>query len=245
MVYGNLQSKVYFLTKTNVTSFPNADMAILANSAMERIGSLITQSDGRWEFDDSNQPITDQGDGTGGLPIATTTITSAQQDYTFAFNFLNIERVELKDEEGKWRKLIPIDQADVYDQSITDFMSGGGTPMYYDKMGVSILLYPSPDYTQSASLKVFYTRGPITVQSSDISSTTAKPGFNSLYHDLVALWISYDYTMANGLPNTNQLMIEIQRKEDALREDFSLRSKDEHIRLRPRQPYANTRGFFR
>jgi hypothetical protein len=69
------------------------------------------------------------------------------------------------------------------------------------------------------------------IQSSDISSTTVKPGFNSLYHDLIALWVSYDYAVANGLPNANQLMVEITRKEEALKEDFALRSQDEHIRI--------------
>lgn len=229
--YANIQSKIYFLTKTNATSFPSADMIVLANNAMDRVASLIMQSDGRWQFDDTNQPSSDQGDGTGGLPIATTALVSAQQNYTFAVNFLNVERVELKDEDGNWRKLQPIDQADVYDQSITDFMTGGGTPAYYDKLGNSVLLYPTPDYSQSASLKVYYSRPPIVIQSSDISSTTTKPGFNSLYHDLIALWVSYDYAVANGLPNANQLMVEITRKEEALKEDFALRSQDEHIRI--------------
>lgn len=233
--YANIQSKIYFLTKTNSTSFPTADMVVLANNAMERVASLIEQSDGRWQYDDTNQPTTDQGDGTGGLPVATTALVSAQQAYSLATNFLNIQRVELKDEDGNWRKLQPIDQADVYDQAITDLMSGGGTPVYYDKLGSSILLYPTPDYAQTASLKVFYTRPPIAILSSDISSTTIKPGFNALYHDLIALWVAYDYAVANGLPNANQLMVEITRKEDALKEDFSLRSADEHIRLSARQ----------
>lgn len=242
--YANIQNKVYFLTKTNVYSFPNSDMAILANNALERITSLINQSDGRWSFDDTNQPTTDQGDGTGGSPIATTALVSGQQDYTFAVSHLNIERIEIKDSTGAWRKLTPIDQTDVYDQSITDFMSGGGTPLYYDKIGASLFLYPNPNYSQSASLKVFFTRGPIGVNTTDISSTTTKPGFSVLYHDLVALWIAYDYAVANGLPNANQLMADIQIKEDALKEDFTLRSRDEHIRLGARQS-ASGRGFFR
>lgn len=233
--YGNLQNKVYFLTKTNVTSFPNADMAILVSNANERIASLIIQSDGRWEYDDTNQ--TD-------IPIATTALVSAQQDYSLATTHINIERVELKDSAGKWRKLTPIDQSDIYDQSMTDLLTGGGTPTYYDKLGSSLFLYPSPNYSQSASLKIFFTRPPVTILSSDVSSTTVSPGFNALYHDLVALIVSYEYAIANGLPNANQLQSEIVRKEEALKEDFALRSKDEHIRLGARQS-ASGRGFFR
>lgn len=201
-------------------------MVILANNALERVVSIINQSDGRWEFDDSNQ--TD-------LPIATATITTSQQDYTMDVTQLNVERVEVKDTQGKWQKLIPIDQADIYDQSITDFMSGGGVPVYYDKIGVSIFLYPTPNYTQASSLKVYFSRPPVSILASDISSTSTSPGFNKLYHDLIAYWVAYDYAMANGLPNANQLMVEIQRKEDALKEDYALRSKDEHLKLSARK----------
>lgn len=229
--YANIQSKIYFLTKTNSTSFPTSDMLVLANNAMDRVASLIEFADGRWNFDDSNQPATNVGDGTGGLPIATTSLVSGQQDYALSVSFLNIERVELKDESGRWRKLQPIDQADVYDQSITDFMSGGGTPMYYDKIGSSIMLYPTPDYSQANSLKVWVSRPPILILASDISSTAVKPGFNALYHDLIALWVSYDYAVANGLPNANQLMVEIQRKEEALKEDFALRNVDDRLKI--------------
>ena len=224
--YSGIQSKVYFLTKTNVGNFTNADMAILASNALERVQSLIDSSDGRWEFDDSNQ--TD-------ISIGTTALVNAQQDYTLSVSFINIERVEVKNTDGKWSKLIPIDQADIYDQSLTDFLSGGGTPVYYDKMGNSMMLYPVPNYAQAASLKIFYQRPPVQVLTTDISSTATSPGFNSLYHDLIAYWVAYDYAMANGLPNANQFMVEIQRKEDALKEDYALRSKDEHIRLSARK----------
>ncbi len=232
MNYSNILSKVYFLTKTNATSFPIADITILANNAMDRIVSLIMQADGRWEFDDNNQPLTDQGDGTGGLPIATTSIVSGQQDYGFATSHIAVERMEIKSSAGDWSKLIPIDQADVYDQSVTNFMSGGGTPLYYDKIGTSLLLYPTPNYSLAAALKVFFTRPPIYFLTSD---TTKSPGFNALYHDIVALWVAYEYAIANALPNASQLEAQIMKKEDALKEDFAMRSKDEHLGLRPRR----------
>lgn len=219
MTYSNLLSKIYFLTKTNSTSFPIADITVLANNALERVVSLILQSDGRWEFDDTNQ--TD-------LPIATTALVSGQQDYGFETSHIEIERVELKDEEGNWRKLQPLDQADVYDQSLTDFLKGGGTPVYYDKLANSIFLYPTPDYAQDASLKVYYSRPPVSFLVTD---TTKEPGFNALYHDLIALWVAYEYAFANGLPTMDRFMDEIMKKEEALKEAYSMRNKDEHIRM--------------
>ena len=229
MTFSNIISKVNFLTKTNVTSFPLADLTILANNAMERVVSLIIRADNRWQWDDTTQPTTDAGDGTGGLPIATTALVANQQDYTFATTHLEISRVEIKDTSGNWKLLQPIDQHDIK-TSLTDFMKTASQPVYYDKIGASIILYPKPDYSQSASLKVWFTRPPIYFVSSD---TTKAPGFNILYHDLIPLWVSYDYAVANGLPNANQLMIEITRKEEELLNGYNDRSKDEQKIIKP------------
>lgn len=228
MTFTNILAKVRFLTKTNSTSFTSADIAILANNAMERLTSLIFQADGRWQFDDSNQPATDQGDGTGGLPIATTSLVSGQQDYRFAVTHLGVERVEVLDSAGNWTLLQPIDQRDVDNQAISDFYSTNGAPIYYDKIGNSILLYPAPNYSLAASLKIYFTRPPTYFTSSD---TTKTPGINALYHDLIALWPAYEYAIANGLPNADRIKVEIQEKEDALKEDYTLRSQDEHLNL--------------
>lgn len=229
MTYNDIKSKIYLLTKTNATSFPVADLTILANNALDRVASIIMKSDGRWQWDDTNQ--TD-------LPIATTGLVTDQQDYSMDVDHLEVTRVEIKDQNGNWVLIDPIDQQDLYDQSLTDFLKSSGQPRFYDKIGNSFFLYPKPDYTQAASLKVWFKRGPSYFTTSD---TTKTPGFSTLYHDLIPLWVSYDYGLANGSSNVNLLMQEIQRKEEALREDYSLRAKDEHIKLSARRSY--TGGF--
>jgi hypothetical protein len=221
MTYDQIKSKVYFLTKTNSTSFPIADLTILANNALERVASLIISLDGRWQWDDSNQ--TD-------LPIATTALVSGQQDYSLSVDHLTILGVELKDQNGNWIGLTPIDQNDIkYNPSITDFMEGGGIPQYYDKLGTSIFLYPIPNYSQSASLKIRYQRAPSYFTTGD---TTKTPGFNALYHDLLPLWVAYEYAFANSMANTNKILEEINRKEEAMKSDYQMRGKDEPLKLR-------------
>ncbi len=222
MTFTDIKNKIYFLTSTNSTSFPIAPLVIEVNNALERIVSLINHSDGRWQWDDSNN--TD-------LPIATTDITINQQDYSLATSHLELSRAEVQDSSGNWSKLIPLDQTDVYNQSLTDFLKTASLPVYYDKLGNSVFLYPKPNYTQAASLKLFFTRGPSYFTSSD---TTKTPGFNSLYHDLVPLWVAYNFAIANGKQNAQLLLQEIQTREDSLKEDFALRSKDDHIRIRAR-----------
>jgi len=203
--------------------FAAADMLLAINNAYERVASLIMQADGRWEWDDANN--TD-------FPIATTTITSAQQDYGFAVTHLNISRVEVKDSNGIWSQLTPINQSDFIGQGQAEFLKGGGIPVYYDKLNSSVFLYPIPDYTQSASLKIFFQRGPAVFTSAEVTTGTKVPGFNSLYHELIPLHAAHDYAIAKGLSNVNQLSAQIQQREEALQSDYELRNRDEKLQLR-------------
>lgn len=196
------------------------------NEALNRVVSLILTADGRWQFDDTNN--TD-------FPIATTnlvtTLGSEQQDYSFDVTMLRILRMEVLDNTGAWRKLTPFDENDIYDQSITDFLKTPGLPLYYDKQGTSIFLYPKPlatSVTSTAGLKVWFQRPP---SYFTISDTTKVPGFNSMYHRLVALIASRDYAMFKSLSIVKALVEKVQQDEDSLVENYTLRNKDEHVRL--------------
>lgn len=196
------------------------------NEALNRVANLIMTSDGRWQFDDTNN--TD-------FPIATTTLVttagSEQQDYTFDVTMLRILRAEVLDSTGAWRKLTPIDQSDIYDQSLTDFLKTAGLPIYYDKQGASIFLYPKPlaaSVTAASGLKIWFQRPPSYFVTSD---TTKVPGFNSMYHRLVALIASRDYAVFKQLSVAKGLSDLVLLGEDSLVENYTLRNKDEHIKL--------------
>lgn len=231
MTFTDICTKVYFLTSTNSVSFPIAPLTVEANNALDRVVSLILQADTRWQFDDTNN--TD-------LPIGTTGLTTDQQDYTLATTHLEIIRVEVQDTQSNWIKLVPIDQADLYDQSLTDYLKASGVPAYYDKIGASVFLYPKPNYTQSASLKLYFKRGP---SYFIVSDTTKTPGFNSLFHDLVAYWTAYNFAVANGKSNAGALMSAIQMREQALLDEYSLRDKDDHLSITARQPRSGQSWF--
>src|SRR3990167_9165914 len=100
MTFQDILNRVYFLTGTSDSSYGFADVTLSVSRALERVVSLINRSDSRWQWDDSN--YTD-------LPSATLTITSGQQQYSLATTHLSIDRIEVKDSSGSWRKLKPID----------------------------------------------------------------------------------------------------------------------------------------
>lgn len=221
MTLDQIRLKTYLLTSTSgVDDFPDDILVAEANNALERVTSLIFQASGRWQWVDTND---------NSLAIATTDLKTDQQDYSLEVTHLEVTRMEVKDQQGDWHKLIPIDQADVTDTSLTDYLKTSSLPVYYDKIGKSVFLYPKPNYDQDDSLKLYFMRGPSYFVTTDTDKT---PGFNLLYHDLIPLWISYNFAIANGKSNSQALMTEITTKEDALKEDYALRSRDEHIGLR-------------
>lgn len=60
--------------------------------------------------------------------------------------------------------------------------------------------------------------------SSDLSTGTLVPKFNSRSHELLALWPEYQFAADNGLKNADNLLAEIQVKEDELKRFYGLRN---------------------
>lgn len=222
MTHTEILAEARRLVRGNSTSYPTSEIVESENRALERIAAIIRNAQGRWQWDDSNQ--TD-------LPSATTSISSGIGDYDTDPTHYRISRVEVKDTGGNWVKLVPLDPKDVVDASWRALLEGTGTPQYYDKVGDSLILYPTPDYSQAASLAVYYERGPNYFTTSD---TTKAPGFNPLFHRLLPLWAAYDHALINRMDSRNDLRRDIQSMEEALESHYLLRDRDEHVRLASR-----------
>jgi len=193
-----LVQDTYFEATANSTSYPIADVTRNANNALNNVVTLILGADGRWQFDSTN--ATD-------LPIGTTALVSGQQDYTFDSEYLVIKSIECSDSLGNWTKLIPIDNYDE-DVALSDFMTDNGVPVYYDKMGDSILLYPAPNYsiaptdTPVGGLRAYFQRN---IDYFTATDTTKKPGFAEHLHKYISLYCAYVYACAKNLPIQNSL----------------------------------------
>ena len=233
-----LYQDALYLVSQNSTSYPIADFTRNANRALDKVVSLILSSDGRWQWDDTNN--TD-------LPIGVTDLTINQQDYTFDQEYLDITRIELKDSSGNWHFLTPFDQTDLNptqyaalpntavgsagitsDYSLTDFLKNPGQPIYYDKLGTSIFLYPKPNYSQVGSLKAYFQRKANYFVAGD---TIKEPGFAKHLHRYLSLSAAYDYAVAKGLAKANQLRQEMLVMEKEITEFYNIRKKDEKVVL--------------
>ena len=217
--------EIDFLVNTDFIKFPIEDKTRIINRWYERIVGKILETDGRWQFDDTN--YTD-------LPIATTNLISGQQDYSFAVAHLRITRMEVMDTNGKWKWIQPIDQNDDRSCSLTELGNQLGVPCWYDKLANSVFLYPRPNYSQNNGLKAYFQR---TANLFNTADTTKEPGFASIFHRLLALGPALEYASANGL---NPAKIQVLRDEVAqmeidVKEFYSKKSKDEQVGLRARR----------
>lgn len=224
---GGIVQEIDFLVNSDDGSYPIAQKTRNINRHMDNVVSLILQSDGRWQWDDSNQ--TD-------IPIGTATLVDGQQDYSLSgATFLDVTRVEIKDVNGNYNLIQPIDQRQVTGQSLTEFMKTSGKPLYYDKIGESVFLYPKPSTSQvtaSAGIKVYFQRPP---SYFTVADTTKTPGFAPIFHRILSIGPALDFAIANEMvTKVNILSAQLSKLEAGIVQHYSARNKDENVRMRTR-----------
>ena len=205
---------------------------------MQKVFSKILTMNG-WDVDDLN--YTD-------LPIGKATITANQQDYSLGVTHLGIARVELKDSAGNFTILTQIDQQQLKRDRKTAIAVGESTrtgayqatpgiPTEYDLIGSSIILFPVPNFTQASSLFIYFDRGPLLFDytlgtfTDGSGTTSSSPGFNSLFHDLIPLYMAVEYCnlyKPNRVPALmNLIQVENQKVDDV----YERRNRDRRGRM--------------
>jgi hypothetical protein len=193
----------------------------LNNIANSRIWHLLFMHNGGWKYDDSNN--TD-------LPQATQDLTASTAKYALPTTALEVDRIEVKDASGTWRKLQPLNLEEITG-AIDEFYKTDGFPAAYRLVGSTIELFPAPataSVTLTAGLKVYFVRGTSSFASSD---TTKTPGFASEYHDMVPMKSSIEWLKINK-PDSKTLL---RLKEDDIKRELQL-MEYETKKFRDKQP---------
>jgi hypothetical protein len=206
---------------TNSTTYPLKDKARRANIGLNKFVTIAMESDTRWQFDDTN--YTDK-------PIATTNLVASQSDYTMGLDMLKVLKIQVKDTNGNFVELDPIDINDS-DEPLETRFATAGQPQYYDKVGNSIILYPAPSANSTGGLKVFFQRDASPFASTD---TTKTPGIPSIFHPLIALYMAEPYLLEKGMKAYNGILNKITILEEQVREFYSKRNKDERPQITAR-----------
>ena len=218
----SLYDDVDFLCGSTSATYPILDKRRNIYNAYNNVSRLIWEAAYAWQYDDSRATT---------LPIAQTTMVHNQQDYSLPTNSQRVERVEIKDNGGTWQKLKAMDTRDVRNKALTEFTNTYGTPLYYDLIGRSIMLYPIPTSgttTLASGMQVIVSRD----ASAFASASTAEPGFARPFHRLLSLAAAIDFT--EDASRNKRFILMKERLEQGLTRFYSKRSEETKTSIQPR-----------
>lgn len=206
--------------RVDATQWPTARIVNSVNNYLDRVAGYAIGADRRFSWDDTNHTK---------LPIGTTNLVASQSDYSFLSDeqgnkILTLTRIDMKDANGLWTQLQPLDQSEIA-MGLDEFGRTTGTPVWYDKLADNIIrLYPTPDTSVTAGIKFYFQRSPSYFEASD---TTKEPGVAPILHRGFVIHAAYDGALALGLNNLQGIGVERQYEEDKMVEYFTNRNNDE------------------
>src|SRR3990167_1328994 len=225
------------LCDANITSYPLADVARNMNFGLGILVGKIIGADGNWQWDDTNYST---------LPIWTGTLVEGQQSYalgSFALNYLTIQMIEILDNSSpaRYYKINPIDslELNMSPEEYFGINSSGdpisGRPTHYDKIGDSLLLYPSPaaaNITLTAGIRIWAQRSADLFTASD---TTQNPGIPEPYHVLLTYYAALPYCTKYKKDRVAWLEKKWDEGVQDMTRFYGLREKDKPKRMEMRQ----------
>ena len=190
----------------------------LFNGGLDQTSIEIMKCDGNWQYDDKNH---------GDQPTATTTLVNGQSNYTLDMSHMKVIGVEVKDSEGNYQTVYPIDYTEIRKSGLseTEFFETSGMPQFYDLSGDILRLFPAPAtsyVTTTAGLRIKFQREMDYFTSAD---TTKEPGIPRPFHDIPVLFGCAKFAKANSMGDkARELDAELMRRLKDMREFFTKRN---------------------
>lgn len=173
-------------------AFPREDRTRSLNERYRMAWAIIFEAHGNWQFMDDNT-----SDTTTGVPHADQNLTSGTSLYALPSASLVINAVQIKDSVGNWLDpLTGITQEQFTIAGGELYWTTSNTPTHFMLQGDVLRLLPTPNYTLSNGIRVFFDQGISTFATTD---TTKTPGFASPFHRILSIGASLDYAIARNL----------------------------------------------
>ena len=219
----DLNTLIDDLCDSTDTSFPVAKKVLQINAFYEELVGKIINSDGTWQYDDTN--FTDHPRGKG-------TLVEGQEDYSFSSEYLQIEAVEVLDTNNQYVRLKVLDHQELGGLSPQEYfgVDSSGNPIknlpeYFDQQGDTIRLYPAPaaaNVTLTNGIRVWFKRAPDLFTTSD---TTQEPGLPSSYHSILAYGAALPYCMKYKKDRIPSYQAKVKEMTEGLLEHYAHREK--------------------
>lgn len=240
MTLGNIAAKARALTKTDTTSYTDANLLIDLNIWYEKVASMIFESQDATDFDDARAT---------NYPVQTTPMIANQRDYTIPVSerMLKIKRVDITWDGTNWYRATPQDTGNYpggigfYNGSSVDAQLDQNfvkTSPCYDTAYNSLWIYPMPvaeDVTNGGKIRVEWQRNVTAFTTSDYTSvltdSTAVPGFDAPFHPILAWGAAFEAATANNLPQLPLLTQQLQEWEVRIRTAYGRKNLDERLAL--------------
>lgn len=231
----DINAKITSLTGTDTNAFANSDRLIDLNLWNQKIVGAILDSQDETDFDDARY---------SDYPILTQAL-STNRDYYFTVSLgvLKIKSVSVSYDGVNFYKATPFDDGasdyPIVPSSATtantnlDANFAKTNPRYDIKFG-AFWLYPlatAADVAAGGSIIVETFRAPLDFTSTDLSTGTAIPGFDSTFHMMLAYGVAFEYASAKSLPQLKVISAGLADYEQRLRRQYSSKQLDRNFQL--------------
>ena len=177
------------------------------------------------------------------LPIGTLNLVSGQVDYTVAeddnsLDILNLTNVRIL-QSATDTEYVDLQRIYIDDPLAPEVMSPNpsntGIPSHYLERGNTIFLYPEPNYSATAGIKLFFEREQSYFASTD---TTKEPGIPKPFHELLFLMAALDWLLVNK-PESSVLItrLELRIREKQIQLDNLISARN------PMRPGITMKGI--
>lgn len=215
-----LRNFARFFTKTDTTTYSNADLDAAINSYYQLFVNEILESMDEWDF---------QGE------IATANLVANQQEYSLPTDIIKIKRAEISYDGTNWYNLNFFDineRGKATDTtSITNDFST--SEPYADLMDTGIFLYPIPTAAVTGGLKIWYEK-----KVTELSSATDEPVLVEAYHIGLArgaakVWLEQNIEIAGNKERLAIQSVELEKVIGEMRNFYNRRNQDRNYTIRP------------
>jgi len=175
------------------------------NDAFDRIMPLLLSYSDKIRWDDTNH---------SDFPIGKFNIVSGQNNYTLgedgnSLDILNVTDVRILDgasvTQYKTLERLTLDDSRAL-EAMSPNSNTTGIPSHFLENNNTVFLYPNPNYSANAGMKVFFEREQSYFASTD---TTKEPGIPKPFHRLLPMYAALDWLLVNK-PDNNSVIIRIE-----------------------------------
>ncbi len=171
----------------------------IINTNYHKVVTMILDSEDGWDWADLNQ----SGSGESTLTKNTTGGTGYVK-LALSDKILKVKSLEITYDGSNWKKATPLqlnESSAPFDaNSITQNFSVD-SPFYYQN-GLFVYLFPTPVTSVTGGVKMWTVKEGTEFTAAD---TTAEPGFDEPFHNMIAVGASLDFALAKGRENKNEL----------------------------------------